>query len=126
MENAYIDEADITTLRVQGATIDSAIITDVEVTNKVTTKDLESTGIILASKIGDAADKVENIITNAASIDTLTAGTVNANDIQQKIDGTYKDVPVIFVQPQKSKSTNKTAYQLQIRRINVLSEQQVD
>lgn len=130
IEAADIDEADITTLRVQGdgssATIDSAIITDAEVTNKVTTKDLESTGIILANKIGDAANKVENIIANAASIDTLTADTVNANDIQQKIDGTYKDVPVIFVQPQKSKSTNKTEYQLQIRRVNFLTEQQID
>lgn len=81
---------------------------------------IESTNLIKAKNIGTNQNKVENIITAAANIGTLTAGTVNANDIQQKIgegdDTVYYDVPVIFLESKQE--GDKTSYQLQISRVN--------
>lgn len=108
---------------VQNALIeaDLATVTSAEITEKIKTKDFESTNLITAKNIGTDQNKVVNIITKAANIeDTLTAGTVNANDIQQKIsegeNASYYDVPVIFLEPKTE--DGKTFYQLQISRVN--------
>ena len=72
-----------------------------------------------------------NLVVKKANVETLssaavTATTVSSDDLNQKVNDAYYDVPVIFVQPQKSKTTEAVNYQLQIVRANILPEQLVD
>ena len=74
--------------------------------------------------IGDLVVKQDTEL--KGSTGSITADVINSNDIKQKVDSAYYTVPVIFVQPQKSRTSGETSYQLQISRANILAEQQVD
>lgn len=132
-------------LRVNRITSDEG---DITVDNKklIVNKSLEM--IAKAAATGPAEATIEKAVigdltvkkdTNLKdSTGTITAGTVNSDDLNQKVTNEanrlknpnittdYYEVPVIFVQPQKSSKTGTTRYQLQITRATILSEQQVD
>ena len=99
-------------LRVQNDDDDAKLFADyIEATDAKVTKVLESTDLIKADKIGNSTNPVTSITATTANIATL-----NGDDIQQKIDGNYYDVPVIFLKPKTD--GEKTFYQLQISRVN--------
>ncbi len=90
------------------ANIDKANIANADITNTLNIHNATNTAKI-------TADEAE--ITTLSST-TATAETVNSDDLNQKVNGSYYNVPVVFVQ--QLNSADSTEYQLQIVRANVL------
>jgi hypothetical protein len=152
---ANITTADIATTDIETANITTANLESTTITGKLEVQNESPDNAILrnamipgmlivknpayAAAPADPDTRPAELTADMAGIDALSAGTIEAevatitdtlraSDIKQKIGegDVYYNVPVIFVQPQKSTSSGNVSYQLQISRPNFLTEQAVD
>ena len=115
---ADITEATIDTADITEATIGTAGITAADIgtatIGTATVTDTTTDNLTVNTKATIAEADIETADINTLTGNTATITTIKSDGLNQKVNGTYYDVPVMFLEKDNTAST----YQLKISRIN--------